>query len=60
MGDDPERSAVRARLGFYDPTGAHGVAPVGIASIAPCAAFGAFYFLASAVSLAVSDACKVR
>ena len=39
---------------------AHGVAPVGIASIAPYAAFGAFYFLVSAISLAVSDARKVR
>ena len=39
---------------------AHGVGPVGIASIAPYAAFGAFYFLVSAVALTVSDARKVR
>ena len=37
---------------------AHGVEPVGIANIAPYAAFGAFYFLVSAVSLTVSDARK--
>lgn len=35
---------------------AAGAAPVGIADIAPYAAFGAFYFLISAVSLTVSDA----
>jgi uncharacterized membrane protein HdeD (DUF308 family) len=35
---------------------AAGAAPVGIADIAPYAAFGAFYFLISAVSLTVSSA----
>ena len=35
---------------------AAGVEAVGIANIAPYAAFGAFYFLVSAVSLTVSDA----
>lgn len=35
---------------------AAGAAPVGIVDIAPYAAFGAFYFLISAVSLTVSDA----
>jgi hypothetical protein len=37
---------------------AHGPAPVGIANIAPYAAFGAFYFLVSAVSLTVAEARK--
>jgi uncharacterized membrane protein HdeD (DUF308 family) len=35
---------------------AAGVAPVSIADIAPYAAFGAFYFLISAISLTISDA----
>jgi len=35
---------------------AQGAAPVGIATIAPYAAFGAFYFLVSAVSLTLGDA----
>jgi uncharacterized membrane protein HdeD (DUF308 family) len=35
---------------------AYGLEPVGIANIAPYAAFGAFYFLVSSISLAVSDA----
>lgn len=35
---------------------AAGPAPVGIADVAPYAAFGAFYFLISAVSLTISDA----
>lgn len=39
---------------------AQGAEPVGIANIAPYAAFGAFYFLVSAVSLTVSDARKAR
>lgn len=39
---------------------AHGAEPVGIDNIAPYAAFGAFYFLVSAVSLTVSDARKAR
>ncbi len=37
---------------------AQGPAPVGIANVAPYAAFGAFYFLVSAVWLAVSQARK--
>jgi uncharacterized membrane protein HdeD (DUF308 family) len=37
---------------------AGGAEPVGIANIAPYAAFGAFYFLVSALWLAVSDARK--
>jgi hypothetical protein len=32
--------------------------PVGIANIAPYAAFGAFYFAASAIWLSISDARK--
>jgi uncharacterized membrane protein HdeD (DUF308 family) len=39
---------------------AYGLEPVGIANIAPYAAFGAFYFLVSSVSLMVSDARKKR
>jgi uncharacterized membrane protein HdeD (DUF308 family) len=39
---------------------AYGSEPVGIANIAPYAAFGAFYFLLSAISLTVSDARKTR
>jgi len=35
---------------------ATGAAPVSIADIAPYAAFGAFYFLVSAVWLTISDA----
>jgi len=35
---------------------AAGIAPVSIGDIAPYAAFGAFYFLVSAVSLTISDA----
>jgi len=35
---------------------AAGIAPVSIADIAPYAAFGAFYFLISAVSLTITDA----
>jgi uncharacterized membrane protein HdeD (DUF308 family) len=37
---------------------AQGVEPVGIADVAPYAAFGAFYFLVSAIWLTVSDARK--
>jgi uncharacterized membrane protein HdeD (DUF308 family) len=37
---------------------AHGPEPVGIANIAPYAAFGAFYFAVSAIWLTVSDARK--
>lgn len=39
---------------------AHGSDPVGIANIAPYAAFGAFYFAVSAIWLTISDARKVR
>ena len=39
---------------------AAGAAPVGIANIAPYAAFGAFYFLVSAIWLTVSDARRSR
>ncbi|MET0239479.1 MAG: DUF308 domain-containing protein [Sphingobium sp.] len=39
---------------------AQGAASVGITDIAPYAGFGAFYFLVSAVSLAVSGARKAR
>jgi uncharacterized membrane protein HdeD (DUF308 family) len=39
---------------------AYGSELVGIANIAPYAAFGAFYFLVSSVSLMVSDALKKR
>jgi uncharacterized membrane protein HdeD (DUF308 family) len=39
---------------------AYGPELVGIANIAPYAAFGAFYFLVSSVSLVVSDALKKR
>jgi uncharacterized membrane protein HdeD (DUF308 family) len=39
---------------------AYGPELVGIANIAPYAAFGAFYFLVSSVSLMVSDALKKR
>ncbi|MFI0848693.1 DUF308 domain-containing protein [Mesorhizobium sp. IMUNJ 23232] len=37
---------------------AHGPDPVGIANIAPYAAFGAFYFAVSAIWLTISDARK--
>lgn len=39
---------------------AAGDAPVGIADIAPYAAFGAFYFLVSAISLTISDARRAN
>ena len=39
---------------------AQGSAPVSIANIAPYAAFGAFYFAVSAISLAIADARKTR
>jgi uncharacterized membrane protein HdeD (DUF308 family) len=39
---------------------AGGDAPVGIANVAPYAAFGAFYFLVSAVWLTISDARKAK
>ena len=39
---------------------AHGPNPVGIANIAPYAAFGAFYFAVSAIWLTISEARKGR
>jgi uncharacterized membrane protein HdeD (DUF308 family) len=39
---------------------AQGPEPVGIANIAPYAAFGAFYFAVSAISLVIADARKNR
>lgn len=39
---------------------AQGPAPVSIANIAPYAAFGAFYFAVSAISLAIGDARKSK
>jgi uncharacterized membrane protein HdeD (DUF308 family) len=39
---------------------AQGATSVGITDIAPYAAFGAFYFLVSAVSLVVRDARRAR
>jgi hypothetical protein len=44
-----------ALVGGFFAKMAAGAAPVGIANIAPYAAFGAFYFLVSAVWLAVGD-----
>lgn len=48
--------AQSALAGAHMLSKAAGPAPVGIADVAPYAAFGAFYFLISAVSLTVSDA----
>jgi uncharacterized membrane protein HdeD (DUF308 family) len=48
--------AQSALAGFVMVRMAQGLEPVGIANVAPYAAFGAFYFLVSAVWLAVSDA----
>ena len=45
-----------ALVGGFFAKMAAGAAPVGIANIAPYASLGAFYFLVSAVWLAVSDA----
>lgn len=42
--------------GVFMVTVAAGAKPVGITDIAPYAAFGAFYFLVSSISLAVGDA----
>lgn len=42
--------------GVFMITRAVGAKPVGITDIAPYAAFGAFYFLLSSISLAISDA----
>ncbi|HZW18326.1 hypothetical protein [Luteimonas lutimaris] len=50
--------AQSALAGTHFISKAGGDAPVGIADIAPYAAFGAFYFLVSAVWLAVSEARK--
>lgn len=48
--------AQSALAGVFFVKMAQGAAPVGITNIAPYAAFGAFYFLVSAVWLTVSDA----
>lgn len=50
--------AQSALAGVFMVKMAQGPAPVGIANVAPYAAFGAFYFLVSAVWLTVSDARK--
>lgn len=48
--------AQSALAGIFMVKMAYGSAPVGIANIAPYAAFGAFYFLVSAIWLTVSEA----
>jgi uncharacterized membrane protein HdeD (DUF308 family) len=48
--------AQSALAGIFMVKMAYGPAPVGIANIAPYAAFGAFYFLVSAIWLTVSEA----
>ncbi|MCB8876027.1 DUF308 domain-containing protein [Acidisoma silvae] len=48
--------AQSALAGFFFVKMAHGTAPLGIVTVAPYAAFGAFYFLVSALWLVVSDA----
>jgi uncharacterized membrane protein HdeD (DUF308 family) len=50
--------AQSALAGIFMIVMAQGPDPVGIASIAPYAAFGAFYFAVSAIWLTVSDAWK--
>ncbi|MCV3206666.1 DUF308 domain-containing protein [Mesorhizobium sp. YC-39] len=50
--------AQSALAGIFFVKMAGGAAPVGIENIAPYAAFGAFYFLVSAIWLTVSDARK--
>ena len=50
--------AQSALAGVFMIKMAQGSAPVGIANIAPYAAFGAFYFAVSAIWLTVSDARK--
>ena len=50
--------AQSALAGVFMVKMAGGPEPVGIANVAPYAAFGAFYFLVSAVWLTVSDARK--
>ncbi|MER9583517.1 DUF308 domain-containing protein [Mesorhizobium sp. M0276] len=50
--------AQSALAGVFMILMAHGPDPVGIANIAPYAAFGAFYFAVSAIWLAISDARK--
>ncbi len=50
--------AQSALAGVFMVKMAHGLAPVGIANVAPYAAFGAFYFLVSAIWLTVSNARK--
>ncbi len=50
--------AQSALAGVFFVKMAYGPEPVGIATVAPYAAFGAFYFLVSAIWLTVSDAQK--
>lgn len=50
--------AQSALAGAFMVKMSQGLEPVGIANVAPYAAFGAFYFLVSAVWLTVSDARK--
>jgi uncharacterized membrane protein HdeD (DUF308 family) len=50
--------AQSALAGFFFVKMASGAEPVGITTVAPYAAFGAFYFLVAAVWLTVSDARK--
>lgn len=52
--------AQSALAGGFMINTAFGLAPAGIADIAPYAAFGAFYFLVSAIWLTVSDARNGR
>jgi uncharacterized membrane protein HdeD (DUF308 family) len=48
--------AQSALAGIFFVIMAGGTAPIGIVNVAPYAAFGAFYFLVSAIWLTVSDA----
>lgn len=50
--------AQSALAGFLFVKMAGGTAPIGIVTVAPYAAFGAFYFLVAAIWLTVSDARK--
>jgi uncharacterized membrane protein HdeD (DUF308 family) len=52
--------AQSALAGAFMVKMAQGPEPVGIANIAPYAAFGAFYFAVSAISLVIADARKNR
>ncbi len=50
--------AQSALAGVFMVEMSHGPAPVGIANVAPYAAFGAFYFLVSAIWLTVNETRK--